>query len=91
MVSGLDGQVLAGRVLMQLGSSEKAVTDTVKEVIRILKKTQATAVPQVKLDSPSTVCPTAQLAHVLILTFTCQTGRHNANGVKTVVLQKSEH
>jgi len=75
MVSGLDGQILAGRVLMQLGSPEKAVTDTVKEVIRILKKTQATAVPQVKLDIPSTDCPTAQLPIALILMITCQIKR----------------
>ena len=49
MVSGLDGQVLAGRVLMQLGSPDKAVTDTVREVTRILKKTQAADVPKVWL------------------------------------------
>ena len=91
MVSGLDGQILAGRVLMQLGSPEKAVTDTVKEVIRILKKTQATAVPQVKLDFPNTDCPTAQLALVLIMAIPCQMSGHNATGVNTVVLWKSEH
>ena len=47
MVSGLDGRILAGRVLVQLGSPDKAVTDAVREVIRILKKTQAAEVPQV--------------------------------------------
>lgn len=47
MVGGLDGEVLAGRVLMQLGSPQKAVTEAVREVIRILKKTQPASVPQV--------------------------------------------
>ena len=46
-VGGADAMVLAGRVLMQLGSQEKAVSDAVKEVIRILKKTQPAQVPQV--------------------------------------------
>ena len=47
VVGGPAGERLAGRVLMQLGAPEKAVTDAVKEVIRILKKTQAARVPQV--------------------------------------------
>ncbi len=55
MVNGLDGEALAGRVLMQLGSPDKAVTEAVKEVIRILKKTQAASVPQVGSTSPATV------------------------------------
>ena len=48
-VGGADAMVLAGRVLMQLGSQQKAVSDAVKEVIRILKKTQPAKVPQVCL------------------------------------------
>ena len=40
-------RLLPGGVLMQLGSAEKAVTEAVKEVIRILKKMQAASVPQV--------------------------------------------
>ena len=46
-LSGTDAMVLAGKVLMQLGSQERAVSDAVKEVIRILKKTQPAQVPQV--------------------------------------------
>ena len=46
-LGGADAMVLAGRVLMQLGSQEKAVLDAVKEVIRILKKTRPAQVPQV--------------------------------------------
>ena len=55
MVDGMDGDILAGRVLMQLGSPEKAVTEAVKEVIRILKKTQAANVPQVWLHMTSSL------------------------------------
>lgn len=56
MVGGMDGEVLAGRVLMQLGSPEKAVTEAVKEVVRILKKSQAANVPQVcRLHPPESL------------------------------------
>lgn len=55
MVDGMDSEILAGRVVMQLGSPEKAVTEAVKEVIRILKKTQAASVPQVWLHITSSL------------------------------------
>ena len=79
-MSGADAMVLAGRVLMQLGSQEKAVSDAVKEVIRILKKTQPAQVPQVCISFKcvccaqtdcSCRCPTAPLQYAKNSTARC--------------------
>lgn len=64
MVDGMDGEVLAGRVVMELGSPEKVVTEAVKEVIRILKKTQAASVPQVWLHVMSSLWAQAWCMYV---------------------------
>ena len=76
-MGGADAMVLAGRVLMQLGSPEKAVSDAVKEVIRILKKTQPAEVPQVcSLLQAAALCsnsPLLQTSHATVAA--CQTCR----------------
>ena len=79
-MGGADAMVLAGRVLMQLGSQERAVSDAVKEVIRILKKTQPAQVPQVCIYMRcmhyahlrcSCRCPTAPLQYAKNSTARC--------------------
>ena len=75
--------VLAGRVLMQLGSPEKAVSDTVKEVIRILKKTQPAQVSQVfrllHTPAPCSASPVLQTSHSTIAM--CQDAAAQCSGL----------
>lgn len=74
--------VLAGKVLMQLGSQERAVSDGVKEVIRILKKTQPAQVPQVCIPLKCVRCAQTHCS-CRCLTASSQCARlplHDAHG-----------
>lgn len=46
-LSSRDAEVLAGRLVMHLGSPDKAVADAVREVTRVLKKADPDALPEV--------------------------------------------
>lgn len=54
-LSGEDAEVLAARVVMYLGSAEKATADAVREVIRMLKKVDAQSLPNVSFPSTSSI------------------------------------
>lgn len=51
-LSGRDAEVLAGRVVMHLGSPDKAVADAVREVTRVLKKTNPDDLPEARPTMP---------------------------------------
>ena len=47
-LGGKDWRWLAGRVVAHLGSADKAVADTAREVTRVIKKTNPNALPAVR-------------------------------------------
>jgi hypothetical protein len=46
-IAGEDGQLLAARLAMHLGSPDKGVADAVREVLRAIKKVDGDALPKV--------------------------------------------